>query len=252
MPAYQRIVVLETEVLSHDTFSSFGTVIQNPKPGLIPSPSSQPKDLPPNAEQANQGSALKYLDVTHMEDYYSFAPSGQSARAVMNMFVCAPRPLLRSGGDGEKGHRRAVPVEILERHPYTTQTFIPLGLSPADQQEARYLVIVAPSLEPSSLDAPLPVPPASENVCLPGRGLPDLYNIKAFIANGSQAITYGAGTWHSPMVVVGKKPISFVVIQFANGVAIEDCQEVKLRRADADEILVGVPEVETGRIRLKL
>jgi len=252
MSAYQKIGLLETEELSQDAFSVFGTVIQNPNPGLIPS--SQPKDLPPNAEQANQGSALKYLDVTHMKDYYSSAPSDQSARAVMNMFVCAPRPLLqRRGGEGEKRSSEGLfPVEILERHPYTTQTFIPLGLSPADEHEARYLVIVAPSLEPSSLDAPFPVPPASENVRLPGRGLPDLANMKAFIANGSQAVTYGAGTWHSPMVVVGKKPISFVVVQFANGVAIEDCQEVRLRRADADEIFVRVPEIETGQIRLKL
>jgi ureidoglycolate lyase len=245
--AYHGIKILETEELSQDRFSTFGTVIQNPQPDLIPS--QQIKDLPPNSEQANQGSALKYLDVTHLKDYYSTAPSDQSAKVVMNMFVCAPRPLLPSERRGTEG---LFPVEILERHPYTTQTFIPLGTSPTEQREVRYLVIVAPSLPPSSLDAPFPVPPAQKNERLPGRGLPDLRNIRAFIASGSQAVTYGVGTWHAPMVAIGKKPISFVVVQFANGVAIEDCQEVKLKKADVKGIFVGVPKIETGQIRLKL
>ena len=53
-------------------------------------------------------------------------------------------------------------------------------------------------------------------------------NIKAFVANGRQAVTYGAGTWHAPMVVVGKKRVDFVVVQHVNGVGEDDCQEVKV------------------------
>ena len=53
-------------------------------------------------------------------------------------------------------------------------------------------------------------------------------NIKAFVANGRQAVTYGAGTWHAPMIVVGKKRVDFVVVQHINGVSEDDCQEVEI------------------------
>lgn len=225
---------LEAEVLSQKTFVEFGTVIENPAPSLIPS--LEISSLPPNAVQANQGSALKYLDVTHMVDLYGSAPSHEPAKAVMNMFVCAPQPLLSSQQVGIAGN---FPVKILERHPFTTQTFIPLGLSPSEAYKARYLVIVAPSLPPSFSSSGLPVPaPTDTSDRSWGNGLPDLQNIRAFVANGAQAVTYGVGTWHAPMVVIGRIPIDFVVVQFANGVAIEDCQERELE--EEREILVAV------------
>lgn len=62
--------------------------------------------------------------------------------------------------------------------------------------------------------------------------MPDLSNLKAFIARGDQAVTYGPGTWHAPMVVLGEKPIDFVVVQYMNGVGIEDCQEVEVEASD--------------------
>lgn len=237
-------MLIETEDLSQDAFSSFGTVVENPRPSLVPAPHLT--DLPPNAVQANQGSAIKFLDVTHMRDLYQSAPSGAPARAVMNMFVCAPRKLLPSPGGGSI--EGLLTVEILERHPYTTQTFIPLGISPSGASEARYLVIVAPSLPASAADNSLPVP---EGGGLPGRGLPDLTRLKAFVAKGSQAVTYGAGTWHAPMVVVGSRPIDFVVVQFANDVGIEDCQEVKWDGHRAG-ISVAVPGVTRDRLAWKL
>jgi ureidoglycolate lyase len=188
----QRELILEVQALSQDVFSTFGAVIENPAPSLVPSQTYN-APLPPNAVPANQGSALKYLDVTHMKDLYTFASSKQPAKAVMNMFVCAPRRLLPSPSAQVEG---LFPVEILERHPFTTQTFVPLGLSKSEASENRYIVIVAPSLAPSSEDKNLPVPSAStSDEPLPGRGLPDLMRIKAFVASGSQAVTYGAGTW---------------------------------------------------------
>jgi len=236
LPAEKPIAprVVEAEVLSQQTFADFGTVIENPAPLLIPS--LDVGDLPANAVQANQGSALKYLNVTHMVDLYGSAPSNEPAKAVMNMFVCAPRPLLPNSRAATVGD---FPVKVLERHPFTSQTFIPLGLSLSEAHKARYLVIVAPSALPSSLDEGLPVPQATDtSSSLPGRGLPDLKNIRAFVANGSQAVTYGAGTWHAPMVVIGVHPIDFVVVQFANGVALEDCQEWDME--DRERVLVAV------------
>ncbi|ESZ90297.1 hypothetical protein SBOR_9326 [Sclerotinia borealis F-4128] len=232
--------ILHTKPLTQDDFAIFGTVIQNPTPAVIPS--SAIKDLPSNAVQANQGTALKYLDVTHMKDFYGSAPSQRVANAVMNMFVCSPRSLLPSHDSNNIGG--LFPVTILERHPFTTQTFIPLGTSPSEQEEVCYLVVVAPSSTPSLIDETLPVPVLShgDEGKLPGRGLPDLNRLQAFLANGSQAVTYGAGTWHAPMVVVGKKPIDFVVVQFANGIEIEDCQEAELETTDKD-ICVAVPKL---------
>ena len=191
IPSPSEHVLLQVSSLSSHSFSPFGTLVENPAPSLTPSPKLEA--LPPNAVQANQGSALKYVDVTNMKDYSEKAPSGKQAKAVMNMFVCAPRELLPSENGGHGG---LFPVKILERHPYTTQTFIPMGLSKSDAKKTRYLVIVAPSLEPSPADVSLPVPPSHiSGDRLPGRGLPDLSRVTAFIANGSQAITYGAGTW---------------------------------------------------------
>lgn len=238
----RNAMVLEPEDLCQDAFSAFGTVIENPAPSLTPRPDI--KTLPPDAVPANQGSALKYLDVTKMKNFYDLAPSKEPARAVMNMFVCGPRLLLPSRESNIEG---SFPVEILERHPFTTQTFIPLGLASSEVSEARYLVIVAPTLSPSSADKKLPVPGTKG---LPGRGLPDLTKIKAFIAKGSQAVTYGAGTWHAPMVVVGVKHIDFVVVQFANGIAVEDCQEVDWKVEKGEKITVAVPKVEKDGPRL--
>ena len=232
--------LLQAEKLEQSTFSQFGTVITNPSPSL--NPSQHLTELPENAVQANQGSALKYLDVTHMKDLYAKAPSTKRSKAVMNMFVCAPRYLTtNTSSDPCSG---TFLIKILERHPYTTQTFIPLGLSAKEVAEARYLIIVAPSLPPSQVDEALPVPSTSDGrPDLPGRGLPDLTRIRAFIADGSQAVTYGAGTWHAPMVVIGTRPIAFVVVQFANGVGIEDCQEVEWESGGKGKIEVVVPAV---------
>lgn len=249
--------LLRAEPLEHTTFSQFGDVIANPAPHLVPSPNL--KDIPDSAVLANQGSAIKHLDVTKMQDLYTSAPSTQQAKAVMNMFVCAPRQLSKSTFQSKSD---TFSVKILERHPFTTQTFIPLGLSLEEAHEARYLVIVAPTLAPSPSNEALPVPPSSTTTeqRLPGRGLPDLTRLRAFIANGSQAVTYGAGTWHAPMVVIGQKLISFVVVQFANGVGIEDCQEVEWDNNGKGRIEVSVPlltdsssyQATTGRARSKL
>lgn len=82
------------------------------------------------------------------------------------------------------------------------------------EPSTKYLVIVAPTLSPTDT--------------FPNLGPPDLSNLKAFIAHGAQAVTYGTGTWHAPMVVLGEKRVDFVVVQFANGVPEDDCQEVQL------------------------
>lgn len=73
------------------------------------------------------------------------------------------------------------------------------------------------------------------------------------MATGNQAVTYGAGTWHAPMVVVGDRPVDFVVVQFANGVGIEDCQEISLipdRNAE-EGIAIQVDSDSAGKVLVK-
>lgn len=257
--------IVDAVPLDREAFARFGDVIENPRPQLHPSAAHQstsqsPLSLPFDGVSANQGSAIKYQHVSRMVNLYDQAPSGRPGIAVMNMFVCAARQLVRSselglarepkltGAAADKslslslprhgrghGHGHAqdllFPVTVLERHPYTTQTFTPLTADPSK----RFLVIVAPSLPPSEHDLALPCPmtkPASgaETRPLPGRGLPDVSRLRAFIATSKQAVTYGAGTWHAPMVALGPAAtaVDFLVVQFANGEATEDCQEVYL------------------------
>ena len=223
--------ILKTERLSQDTFSAFGSVIEPPQPAILPSTRLRKEDLPPSVDISNQGTALVYPNVTQIENLYSRAPSGHSETSLMRMYICAPRTLLEANNASLDGY---FPLEVLERHPYTSQTFIPLGLSAAEQDEARYIVIVAPSL-PENLTNDSSSMSTSK---LSGHYQPDMEGIQAFVANGSQAVTYKAGTWHAPMVVVGKKGISFVVRQYANQVAEEDGQEVDIIR---HRLLAEVP-----------
>ena len=179
-----------------------------------------------------------------MSNSYDKSPSQKPATPVMNMFVCFPRALTTTtttaaaaaaaAAEEEEEEEATVgtptmtrtttttnavfPIQLLERHCYTTQTFIPLGLS-ADSP-TRYLVVVAPTL---------PHHPKTEFADdRDDGGPPDLDNLRAFWAHGGQAVTYAPGTWHSPMAVIGEKSVDFVVVQFSNGVAVEDCEEMKI------------------------
>lgn len=248
--------------LTREAFAPFGAVITNPAPASLPSntPAASVAALPCGAASANQGSAIQYRELCTPRDLYAQAPSRRPAGPRLTMFVCGARELVRSrerddgrNTNGQDEDGLFFEVNILERHPYTTQTFAPLGVDPA--ADRRYLVIVAPSLAPSPDDVTLPVPPASGD--LPGRGLPDLKRLRAFVATGNQAVTYGAGTWHAPMAALGPpgSAIDFVVTQSANGVPIEDCQEVVLRRRGRNEdtggsgIYVRIPDATSTATR---
>lgn len=61
---------------------------------------------------------------------------------------------------------------------------------------------------------------------------PDLSRLRAFLASGEQVTTYAPGTWHAPMVVLGMRRVDFIVGQFVNGVARDDCQEVLVGDTD--------------------
>lgn len=241
--ASQRLVA---QPLTRAGFAAFGEVLSNPAPEARPSatpPEMVAATLPCGAVPANQGTAIQYRDLASLGNWYAQAPSEVEGTPRMTMFVCSTRELLpsSSASSSSAAVRDAVEVKVLERHPFTTQTFIPLTADPSK----RYLVIVAPSLPPGVLDEGLPVPvpalPAGgQQKPLPGRGMPDIGKLQAFVATGEQAVTYGAGTWHAPMVALGPpdSTVDFLVFQFANGTALEDCQEVGLESSGA-----GTPNI---------
>lgn len=270
LPLDGLALTITAHPLTADAFASFGQVVQNPRPDVHPSrfADAGPPPLPFHAVSANQRSAIKYQHVTRLEDHYhDHAPSGVPAVAVINMFVCAARKLspcpsatANSAGDhaGSRSGNLSAPssaptagyfeVNILERHPFTTQTFSPLSTTSrtgegkggvSDKRKNAYLVIVAPNQPaPSPARIPNGGGTAPENP-------PDLTNLQAFVATMDQAVTYGAGTWHAPMVALGPEDstVDFVVTQFANGVGHEDCQEVTFGKGAWDDgaIHVRVP-----------
>lgn len=252
---------VRVSTLEPSAFSPFGEVIQNPS-----THNNQPSLA---TVEANQGTATKWLDVTKLQSSYDASLSQKPAESVMNMFVCRPRKL-------EEG--RLFNVGILERHPYTPQTFVPMGLGKEDKETA-YLVVVAPTLpfdawhgqrSEGSLQpyqAQLRRSEQGNRMCMvnaqaglsgphPGFGPPDLENLKAFIVRGDQAVTYGAGTWHAPMVVLGEREVEFVVVQYANGVGEEDCQEVLIEiEGGSAGVEVDVGDggaVDSGAVTAKL
>lgn len=81
-----------------------------------------------------------------------------------------------------------VTIELMERHRYSSQTFLPLG---ADS----YLVIVAHA---------------------DSDGRPDTATACAFRVPGDVAITYAAGTWHHPMIALGRDA-GFAVMMWLDG-----------------------------------
>ena len=73
---------------------------------------------------------------------------------------------------------------VLERHPFSSQTFLPL-------QASRYLVVVAP-----------------DNV----DGGPDLARARAFVSGSDQGITYRCGVWHHAMTVLDETAVMAILM----------------------------------------
>lgn len=84
-------------------------------------------------------------------------------------------------------------AELLERHEFSSQTFMPLDV-------ARYLVVVAPHA---------------------AAGGPDVANVRAFIATGAQGVTYKANTWHHGLTTLDR-PGRFAIFMFRDGGAADE------------------------------
>lgn len=122
---------------------------------------------------ANQGTAEKYPDQSPVHSFY---PSSSAHKSHIHTYHCASLPL-------------PFDVKVLERHRFTSQTFVPMSSKPG--QHDGYLVIVA-------------LNGADDR--------PDLSTLAAFHASPAQAITYAPGVWHHPMVALGEAPTPFACV----------------------------------------
>ena len=84
----------------------------------------------------------------------------------------------------------ALPLRIgtMERHRFSSQSFVPLG-------PARWLVLVAPH---------------------GAAGGPDMARAHAFVADGTQAVTYAPHVWHHPLIAFDDGA-AFAVLTFLDG-----------------------------------
>lgn len=139
-------------------------------------------------QSANQGSAFKLVQIGEMVNSYP----NKDGRTFWDIF--------QSGYVADKWDNGEYLCKVLERHPFTSQTFIPMGV---EGDKDAYVVICAPDKNDQ----------------------PDWENAEMFIAKGNESVMYHPGTWHAPMVVLVES-IDFMVICSQNSIPEDVCQEV--------------------------
>ena len=153
-----------TEPLTAEAYAPFGQVLQTPQSG---------------DRNANQGTAVRLDRVAGLVNTRGGCPPN------LAMIRALPQPL-------------PLKLRLMERHPCSSQAFIPLQCS-------RYLVVVAPNA---------------------ADGSPDWEKLRAFVASAGQGINYAAGTWHHPFTALDG-PADLAMLAWEDGTP-SDCEEVPL------------------------
>ena len=104
-----------------------------------------------------------------------------SASASLSVALKAPTP------------ERPLASQEMERHEFSSQTFIPVDVG-------RWLIVVAPHS---------------------AKGGPDMAAARAFVADGTMGVTYRANTWHHGLTTLDR-PGSFAVFMWKAGTADEE------------------------------
>ena len=99
--------------------------------------------------------------------------------------------------------KRLFPLQItmLEKHPFFSQTFIPKANTP-------FIVVVSPPSEK-----------------------PVIENIRVFISNGDQGISYSRGVWHFPLIST-KDNAQFVVIDRKHNVDLDTINQCTVSKIE--------------------
>lgn len=161
--------------LTLESYSPYGHVI-------MASPSGEP------GRPANRGTARRFNHLAPVVDH-------RPGQATLNVcvFRCEPRLVF------------PLPVALLEKHPASTQVFLPMNAR-------RYLVIVAR-----------------------GGDRPDLGTAAAFLAAGAQGVSYHPGVWHHPMIALDAA-IDFSCLVWEDGTEA-DCVEVPCAEGDLEVVI---------------
>lgn len=131
-------VLIKLLPLTHSGFAKYGRVIDSAGGGSFPT----------NRGEATRIHALSDIDC-----------SAEDGRAIISIFqVHQPTAATR--------------LRLMERHPISSQAFVPLDLVPT-------IVVVAPADETPSHE-----------------------NIQAFLTDGRQGFSYLRGTWHHPLITL--------------------------------------------------
>jgi ureidoglycolate lyase len=163
---------IRTEPLTKEGFADYGWVISGDRGDVVGKP-------------ANQGTAKRFNWLGEVEDLRP----GKS-RLNLCLFRCSPRtgwPLR---------------VEILERHPKTTQVIVPMNAN-------KYVVLVG---KRTNTDAP------------------DLSTLRAFIATAREGVSYFPGTWHHPLIALEHETDFTSLVWEDEGPG--DCDLVTIAEAD--------------------
>ncbi|TCK09245.1 ureidoglycolate lyase [Marinobacterium mangrovicola] len=169
-------MILKPMPLTAEAFAPYGDLIETGADPMI----------------INYGNTERHHDLADLD------LSEKEGKAIVSIFRSKPLPLPLS-------------LKIMERHPLSSQAFIPMGTEP-------YLVVVAPA------------------------GEFDASKLQAFIARPDQGVNYARGTWHHFCLALNDVS-DFVVID--RGGEGPNCDEAELpEQVDVD--LSGIAEILAG------
>jgi len=153
--------ILTPKPLTSESFMAFGDVIEvnNDRENFV----------------INNGFTRRYHDLAQVD------VADKNGHALINIFRSTPL-------------KQPIVIKMMERHPYGSQAFIPMGTN-------SYLVVVAPA------------------------GEFDMKNIEVFIANSTQGVNYHKGTWHHFCLALDSES-DFLVVD--RGGAGDNCDVLEL------------------------
>lgn len=152
--------ILKPQPLTAEAFVAFGDVIEC---------SDRAKKIP-----INSGTATRYHDLATVD------VDAQDGRPLISIVRSVPLK------------ERPIPIRMMERHPLSSQAFIPLGWHP-------FLVVVAPA------------------------GDFETEKLQAFLVRSDQGVNYHKGTWHHYLLSL-EGPSDFLVVD--RGGPEKNCDEV--------------------------
>jgi ureidoglycolate lyase len=161
---------LDISPLSRGTFAPFGDVIEvEGSDGFT----------------INDGFATRYHDLARVDVLEG------GGRPLINIFRARPWP-------------QPIGIRMMERHPLSSQAFVPLSPRP-------FLMVVAS----------------------PGQ-TPDPARLRAFVTNGRQGVNYHRGVWHHPLLAL-ERETDFLVVD--RGAEDGNCDEFHFDQSDCQIVL---------------